>query len=224
MIIENEARGTRYRDLLPEETLKSLSVAIVGVGAIGRQAALQLAAMGVGRLTLIDPDVVEPVNLGPQAYLEEDVGKPKAEATAELCRRLNSVVDLDPQVRRATRSTAPAEPVVLACVDRIETRRVLWEAVKDRVDLFVDGRMAAEVVRVLAAPARDAAAMTHYPTTLFSAGEAYAGPCTARSTVYGANLAAALMVGGLSRWIRGLPVEADVTVNMMAGEWSCAGV
>ena len=58
------------------------------VGAIGRQVALQVAAMGVPWLQLIDFDLVEPSNLASQGYLEEDLTKPKVEATGELLRRL----------------------------------------------------------------------------------------------------------------------------------------
>ena len=58
----------------------------------------------------------------------------------------------------------------------------------------------------------------YYASTLFAAEQAYAGSCTARSTIYAANIAAGLMVGQLARWLRGLVVERDLTVNLLAGE------
>ena len=66
-----------------------------------------------------------------------------------------------------------------------------------------DGRMNAEVIRVLASgrPAADSL----YPKTLFTAREAFAGSCTAKSTIYTANIAAGLMVGQFARWLRGWP-------------------
>jgi sulfur carrier protein ThiS adenylyltransferase len=101
-------------------------------------------------------------------------------------------------------------------VDRISTRRLLWEALRDRAALLVDGRMSGEVIRVLAsaAPLVDA----HYATTLFEQADAYAGACTARSTIYAASIAAGLMVGQFAKWLRGLPVDADVTLNLLATE------
>jgi sulfur carrier protein ThiS adenylyltransferase len=106
-------------------------------------------------------------------------------------------------------------------VDRIGTRRLLWEALRDRVALFVDGRMSGEVLRVLASdgPFAD----SYYPTTLFDQADAYAGACTARSTIYAASVAAGLMVGQLAKWLRGLPVDADVTLNLLAAELTVLG-
>ena len=90
---------------------------------------------------------------------------------------------------------------LFCCVDSIATRRLVFEAVRDRAELFVDGRMAAEALRVLCAwdgPSRD-----RYPGTLFALTEVLREGCTARSTVYCAAVAAGLMVGPFSRWLRG---------------------
>jgi len=105
---------------------------------------------------------------------------------------------------------------VFVCVDRIDTRRLIWEAVKNKVDFFADGRMAAEVLRILVAS--DAASRKHYPTTLFAAEEAYAGSCTAKTTIYCANVAAGLMLAQFAKWLRRLPVEPDLSLNLLAGE------
>lgn len=95
-------------------------------------------------------------------------------------------------------------------------RRLVWDAVRSRAAFVVDGRTAAEVVRVLAsgAPAIDRA----YPRTLFPAAEAYAGRCTAKTTGYAAGVTAALMVGQFARWLRGLPVVPDQVLNLLAAE------
>lgn len=212
-------RTERYRDLIPPERLTACACTVVGVGAVGRQVALQLAAMGVGAVQLVDHDVVEEVNLGPQAYLEADVGRPKVGATAELMRRLNSAVRIEAVQERFARTQEMA-PVLFCCVDSIATRRHIWGAVSGRVDLFVDGRMAAEVLRVLTVT--DARSRERYDGTLFAAEEALREGCTARATVYCASVAAGLMVGQLARWLRGLPTEFDVLLNLMAGEWAVA--
>ena len=68
-------RYRRQSTIVPEALLRKHPVMVVGVGAIGRQVALQLTVMGVTRLTMIDPDRVEPVNLGAQGFREEDLGK-----------------------------------------------------------------------------------------------------------------------------------------------------
>jgi hypothetical protein len=107
---------------------------------------------------------------------------------------------------------------VFVCVDAIEARRVIWESVRGVASFFADGRMTAEVVRVLASdcPSVDGV----YAKSLFTAGEAFAGSCTAKSTIYTANIAAGLIVGQFARWLRRLRVTPDQTLNLLASELS----
>ena len=72
-------RFSRQEDLVPRERLASVTATVIGTGAIGRQVALQLAAVGAPRLQLIDFDVVEPTNVTTQGYLHGDVGQPQAD-------------------------------------------------------------------------------------------------------------------------------------------------
>ncbi|MCH8150197.1 MAG: ThiF family adenylyltransferase [Planctomycetes bacterium] len=208
-------RDLRQRAIVPPHRLADCRATVVGVGAIGRQVALQLAAMGVPQLQLIDFDVVEAVNLACQGYFEDDVGRTKVEATAEQCHRLSGRLNIETVASRFRRS-GPVGNVLLCCVDSIDTRRLIWQAVKDRVRFFSDGRMSAEVLRVLTVS--DEASRRHYPTTLFDAGQAYEGACTARSTIYCANVAAGLMLAQFTRWLRGLPLDRDISLNLLASE------
>ena len=212
-------RDMRQREIIPPEKLKTRRATVVGVGAIGRQVALQLSAVGMPGLQLVDPDIVEVPNLAAQGYLEDDLGRLKVEATADLCRRINSEIRRETQPGRFRRSMEVGE-VLFCCVDSIATRKLIWEAVKDRVTLFVDGRMSAEVIRVLAAGAD--ASRQHYPTTLFAQAEAFVGACTSKSTIFTASIAAGLMVGQFARWLRGMPVDADVTLNLLSAELAVA--
>lgn len=217
--MNQEERDVRQREIVPPDRLAEVRATVVGVGAIGRQVAMQLAAMGVPWLQLIDPDVVEPANLACQGYLEDDLGRPKVEATADLCQQLHHGLAVEELPQRFRRSMAVGN-VLFCAVDSIETRRLIWEAVKDRIGFFADGRMAAEVLRVLVAC--DPRSREHYPTTLFADGEAYAGSCTARSTIFCANIAAGFMVAQFARWLRRLPIDADLTINLLASELTVA--
>src|SRR5437870_980129 len=82
-------RNLRQRDIIPPDRLAACRATVIGIGAIGRQVALQLAAMGIPSMQLIDPDRVEPVNLAPQGYLEADLSQSKVDATARLCQQIN---------------------------------------------------------------------------------------------------------------------------------------
>lgn len=73
-----------------QQKLKAAHVAIVGAGALGGPAALYLAAAGIGRLTLIDDDVVSLSNLQRQVlFMTAEVGQPKTAAGAKRLNGLN---------------------------------------------------------------------------------------------------------------------------------------
>jgi sulfur carrier protein ThiS adenylyltransferase len=208
-------RFSRQRDVVPAERLAECDITIVGVGALGRQVALQLAAVGAPQMTLIDFDIVEASNLASQGYLEVDLGRPKVQATAEQCRRINSRVEIVETNDRFRRSMNVGS-VVFACVDTIDARKLIWDSVKDNVSFFGDGRMTAEVIRILTACDTDS--RQHYPSTLFTQAEAHAGACTSRMTVFAANVAAGMLIAQFSRWLRGLPTSRDLTLNLLADE------
>ncbi|MCJ7720879.1 ThiF family adenylyltransferase, partial [Candidatus Bathyarchaeota archaeon] len=70
--------------------LKNSKACLLGVGGLGSPAAMQLAAMGVGYLRIVDRDVVELTNLHRQhLYGVDDVGYPKVEAAAKRLQNLN---------------------------------------------------------------------------------------------------------------------------------------
>jgi sulfur carrier protein ThiS adenylyltransferase len=214
-------RDLRQRGLVPPERLAQCDAVVIGVGAIGRQVAIQLAALGIARLTLFDDDCVQVENLAVQGYWPEDILRPKVDATAELCRRMHPSIQLNAVPERFKRSTprplsTNGDRMVFCCVDSIVTRRQIWESVRTSASFFVDGRMNAEVMRVIAA--EEPAVDTYYQGTLFQAEEAFAGPCTARSTIYTASIAAGLMVHQFTKWLRGIPVDCDVTLNLLAAE------
>ncbi|MFD7554927.1 ThiF family adenylyltransferase [Streptomyces sp. NPDC059835] len=64
-------------------------VLLVGVGSVGSYLAEVLVRSGVGRITLVDPDRVEPANLGRSMFDSKDIGRNKAKATARRLKRVN---------------------------------------------------------------------------------------------------------------------------------------
>jgi len=218
--VEVNDRFSRQRDIVPADRIASCKATVIGVGAIGRQVALQLSAMGIPWLQLIDFDKVEWSNLASQGYLEGDMGHLKVNATLELCWRINATTQIQVVPERFRRSMVIGN-VVFCCVDKIAVRRLIWESVKDKVPFFVDGRMSAEVLRVLTAC--DVKSREHYPTTLFNADEAFVGPCTAKTTIYCANIAAGLMLAQFTKYLRQLPIDPDIQLNLLASELSVGG-
>jgi len=216
---QRNERYIRQQDIVPAERLATCNATVIGVGAIGRQVALQLAAMGIPWLQLVDFDTVDASNLASQGYLEEDLDRTKVEATGLLCRQINSNVELH-CLREPFRRSTKVGNTIFCAVDQIQTRRLIWGALKDTVSFLVDGRMNAEVLRVVTAC--DVDSRKHYPGTLFRAREAVAGPCTAKTTIYCANIAAGLMIAEFAKYLRQLPLESDIQLNLLASELSIA--
>lgn len=208
-------RFIRQRELVPEDELAGLPCTVIGVGAIGRQVALQLTAIGVGDLTLIDFDRVDETNLATQGYRMQDMGIAKVEATSQVLRELNSDLQLTTICDRF-RPRQSSGQAVFCCVDSITARQAIWRSVNSRCRFWSDGRMLGEVIRVVVAS--DEESRRHYLTTLFSQSEAQPGRCTARSTIYSANIAAGLMVHQFARWLRDQPTDADTLFNLFSGE------
>lgn len=77
------------------QKLKSAHVLVVGLGGVGAYAAEQLCRAGVGNMTIVDGDVVEPSNRNRQLpALISNTGKPKAEIMAARFRDINPEINL----------------------------------------------------------------------------------------------------------------------------------
>jgi hypothetical protein len=212
-------RFARQGALAPRERTAALRATVIGVGAVGRQAALQLASLGVGRLQLIDFDRVETTNVTTQGYRASEIGAAKVAATAAAVGEIDPTITVETIVDRY-RPACDVGEAVFCCVDSIAARSAIWKRLESRCQLWVDARMRGDVLRVLAAA--DDGARAAYGRTLFPQAEAHAGACAAQGAIYGAAIAAGLMVHQLTRWLRGAPIERDVTLNLWAAEWSVA--
>ena len=115
-----------------QEALRAAHAAIVGVGATGAAVAGLLARAGVGRLTLIDRDFVEPSNLQRQVLFDETDARdslPKAEAARRHLAEINADVAVEASIADLVPGNAAAllggAPLVIDCTDNFETRYLL---------------------------------------------------------------------------------------------------
>ena len=78
-----------------QKKLKSSKILVVGCGGLGSPIAVYLASCGIGKLCIIDGDVVSSSNLHRQVwYQEKDVGKYKAEVLSNYIKKQNSEIQL----------------------------------------------------------------------------------------------------------------------------------
>jgi molybdopterin/thiamine biosynthesis adenylyltransferase len=121
--------------LLPEigekgqELLRSSLVTICGVGGLGTPVAQYLTAAGVGRIRLVDPDVVEGSNLNRQIlHWDEDcdASRPKVESAREKLERMSCDVKVQTVRRAIDVDNAPeilaGSNIVVDCLDNYESR------------------------------------------------------------------------------------------------------
>lgn len=212
-----ENRDIRQREIVPPDKAKSLKVSVIGVGAIGRQVALQLAAMGIKNLQFIDPDVVAPENLAAQGFLEGDLDMRKVDAVKTMCERINSEITIE-TIPALFTEDIEAGDVVFCCVDSMMSRQYIWETIEDGIQLMLDTRMSAESMRILAVDKEKDPMAFWYDETLFSDEEAHGTRCTAKSTIYCANIAAGLAISEFTKWLRGMTVSKDSMLNLLSSE------
>ncbi len=130
--LERYARHIMLRELggPGQQKLRAARVLVVGAGGLGSPALLYLAAAGVGRLGVIDDDVVEASNLQRQIIHAEDrLGMPKVFSAQIAVAGLNRFVDFRPYNRRLTADIAADlfadYDLILDGTDNFDTRELV---------------------------------------------------------------------------------------------------
>lgn len=114
--------------------LSGSSVAVVGLGGVGSACAEALARAGVGKLILVDGDVVSATNINRQIIaFTDNIGRPKSEVMAERVRRINPECEVVPEVCWIEGSNVvdlfQSEPDFVAdAIDSIDAKLDLIEA------------------------------------------------------------------------------------------------
>ena len=205
--------------LLPElgeegqEKLAASSVMVCGCGGLGSPALLYLAAMGVGRLGLLDGDVVSLSNLNRQLlYGRGDVDRPKVEAAAERIRALNPDVRLELYYNNLTRDNAceliKGYDLVLDCLDNFPARFILNDACLAMGIPFIHGgvsRLQGQTMTVIPG-------QTACMRCLFPGGEEDAPPTDKAIIGATAGVIASLQVTEAFKYLTGQPVNTGLLV------------
>lgn len=129
------------------EKLRKAKVCVVGVGGIGNPVVTQLTAMGVGKLKIVDRDIIEISNLHRQhLYTEDDIGRVKVEAAKERLEKINSSVEIEALPNSVTKYTAESIvdgfDIVVDALDSIDARYALNDAcIKLNIPLIYAGAL-----------------------------------------------------------------------------------
>lgn len=124
--------------------LRAAKVCVVGVGGLGNPITTRLVAMGVGKLRIIDRDVIELSNLHRQTMFDEsDVGQIKVEVAAKKLKKLNPDVEIEALAISINDYTAldaiEGCDVVIDALDSVNARYALNKACIEKNTPFVTG-------------------------------------------------------------------------------------
>lgn len=214
-------RYIRQKDIVPEEILSKKKVTVIGVGAIGRQVALMLASIGVMDLQLIDFDEVDETNVVTQGYRVSQIGLQKVRAISDDCYNVNNNMKVE-AIYSKFHNEIEVGSVIFCCVDSMTAREDIWLNTHEFIELFVDGRMTAEALRVICTDSNKDN-KRYYEQNLDKQEDIIPAKCTARTTIYCANIAAGLMVACLTRYLRDIPLDSEVSFNILTNELAVFG-
>ncbi|HTM67675.1 MAG TPA: ThiF family adenylyltransferase [Candidatus Binatia bacterium] len=172
-------------------------VTVIGAGSVGSQLVSMLAKIGCREIAVWDGDDVESHNIPMSAFRLSDLGKPKVEALRALVEEQSGVrIEAIPRMYAGENLTG----TVVACVDSMEARKLLWDRVRDNpnVDVFVDTRIAEEFVAVYAVAPCDRESAEAYGKLLYPSSLAVRPTCGRHGIVYVTAVAASAAVACLT--------------------------
>jgi sulfur carrier protein ThiS adenylyltransferase len=119
------------------QKIKRAVVGIAGLGGLGSATAIALARLGVGKLILVDFDVVEPSNLNRQQYFVSQIGIPKVEALRKNIAIINPYVKVQTYHEKLDRNNMERifqeATVVVEAFDRAEEKAMLINIVSEKM-------------------------------------------------------------------------------------------
>jgi hypothetical protein len=211
-------RFDQQEEFVPRANMLKESAAVIGVGAVGRQVALHLVALGVPKLQLIDPATVQLDDVTVAGFLSEDIDCPKVDAVGGLCHRTEPLLDLE-TVGERYRPSHQVGTYVFCCLNGRADRAAIWETLHKRCRFWGDARIDAESARILVAA--DEAAHRRYRRILAEGDDEELPLKSARSAYVGA-LAAALVVHQFVRYLRNQPIVAEASFDFATGKYIVA--
>ena len=124
--------------------LRAAKICVVGVGGLGNPITTRLVAMGIGKLRIIDRDVIELSNLHRQIMFDEsDIGQVKVEVAAQKLKKLNPNVEIESLPISINDYTAidaiEGCDVVIDALDSVNARYALNKACVEKNIPFVTG-------------------------------------------------------------------------------------
>jgi molybdopterin/thiamine biosynthesis adenylyltransferase len=181
-------RFLRNKDIISQKNLNEVTV--IGAGGVGSCLILSAAIMGFKKIHLWDFDTLEEHNLSTTMYPESFLGETKTHAAKELVRYFGCKTEIVEHQKWGPMD--PLTPCVMMAPDNMEIRKIVYMAWmrSNKRKVLVDGRMGALTMEVITCDYWN----DNYLTTWKSSSEIEDEPCTAKHTIFTANIIAGIML------------------------------
>ena len=204
--------------------LHDVEVTVVGAGRAGSMIALVCGMLGIA-VRVYDADRLGPENQGLQVYRKKDVvaGRHKVHALRGL---VQSIAPAAPvrvhEVMFEARADQPCSPIVIVAVDTMETRRRLWNALKDQPGVLrvLDVRLGRALVQLHDVRPQAPDDVSTYEASLYDDAAAAADDCTDEATSHAAAAAAALVGGAVRAFVEGLARPRFIGLDVDRALWT----
>ena len=208
-----QLRTTRFSGLEWAEELKR--IVLVGAGGIGSWTALNLSRIGHD-LELIDGDSVDETNVhGGQMFRTKDIGKKKVSAVLEICREFGCINDIS-AIDSMFEEDWDTNPITITGLDNMKARKLVFdrwvEQHGDNKDaLFIDGRLLAENMEVLAVQGGNEDQIANYKSEyMFTDDEVDELDCTTKQSTFSAMGISSLITATLCNFLTNRKLDFEM--------------
>ena len=219
-----DTRYLRFSGLSWATEVQEKEITIIGLGGIGSNVALPLARLNPKKLFLIDPDVVEEVNLAGQAFFNNHVGMKKVDAVAEVLYSWAGYKKIAAIPTLLTEGTDFGE-ITITGFDNMNARKIAFTNFMDSpaAKLLVDARMSVDTIQIFTLLKEDTEFLDIYRDKwLFSDAAAQTAPCSMKQTSYTGSILGGLVVNIIINYIsssfKAFPKQIMYNTNNMLYE------
>lgn len=186
-------------------------IILAGCGGIGSWTILQLARMNPAALFMYDDDVVEQANMSGQLYCQDDIGKAKVDAMADMVKSYTTMRNIY-AIKDKFTTNSEAGDVMICGFDNMEARRIFFVAwhnyvmTKSKEErhkcLFLDGRLSINTLQVFCITGDNNWAIAEYADKyLFTDAEAEETQCSLKQTTYLACMIGSMIVNLFTNFV-----------------------
>ena len=204
--------SSRYSKLM--NNFHEYSFHILGCGAIGSSAAMQLVRSGATTFFLYDMDKVEELNIGVSQYDIRHVGIQKVKALGYILEDINpncKIECIDGEFKEYYYNGN--KDIAILAFDtmnvRMEAVKILC-ATKQKPICIIDGRMGAEHYQQYIIPKPD---VNKYEKIWYSDDDMSTDPCNAKATSYCSNMSGSFIANAVRKLVTGQPFNGNFSFN-----------